>query len=823
MDDRPDYIGIYSIDAEIGSGGSARVFKAYDKRLLRWVAIKVLYDYQQQDLTREAQILAKINHPNVVSVLDIVEQTDSIALVMEYLPGKTLANALLETRPTLEKALQYGIEIAKGLDAIHQAGLVHQDIKPSNIFFDTNQQLKIGDFGIAQTLTHDTEKIDSLSVGSFYSLSPEQIAQQEVTAASDIYSLGILMFDLIAGVHPFAHAGDIANSLAERTTNPAPQLRSNYSAVNQLIMQMLERNPSKRPVSAAEIVQRIKTILTSDFNPLNQHTIEQNNPILISAQHTVSQRRKRVFWGSLVSVVVLIALTVWFQWPKQINYITVMPPEINQGLELPDIPLIQASVHQATVNVFQSIDTFKLVASSEVPDTLKNISDIQRITAAEHVLFTTLDCTLNACAVTFSFWEESPAILTRQEQIQVPTDRLLFVSDIVQEFLYKWVNASMTSSTVKGKNINEQEYRKFLALKNSYQTQSINADTYISALASLTDSSCQLEALCHALLLRYREQYFVTRDDVWLQKSRALLKDINDIQRKKRLMSAAAEIELAARNFDKAEEWLLLLENKDIVDDSVRSIRARWYFSQGLAEKAKALFSALVEDRPSTQHLYNYALMLFRSGETDKSLSILTRLLTRAPEHVKGLELQGIARYYTGDWNAVVASYQALIELNQGDNATTQSNLGFAFLMNGETDKALPHLQKAVEMAPNNPQILINLADSMLIQGDEAQSNILYQQVISQLLAIDKPSQNDLLTLAQAYAQLGQKNKALKVLIEAENKGANDPFTLYFLSLVYAILDENATAIAYKNRASEQGVPMSWFNIIWFESLTSSM
>jgi len=832
MDDLPDYIGIYAVDSEIGSGSTARVFKAYDERLLRWVAIKVLYNYQHQSLRREACELAKINHPNVVSILDIVELPDSVALVMEYLPGNTLASVMHESASNLEKALQYGIEIAKGLDAIHQAGLVHQDIKPENIFIDANQQLKIGDFGIVLSLERNAknsdrdepdgsvEQLDAFSAGSFYSFSPEQIKQQEITAASDLYSLGVLMFNLISGEHPFA-ASDMSKTLSERLERATPKLNSSSPAVNSLITQMLDKNPQKRPGSAYEVVQRLKTILKHEFNPFTQNTVAPNNAVLVGLREKLEKRKKRIFFSALATCALTIALITWLQWPKPSSYITVLSPDVTSGQDLPDIALIQASVHQATVNVFQSLDEYKLVASSEIPKTPENIPDIQRITAVDQVLYTQLDCALDSCALTFSHWQGTPATLFKQEQIQIPIDRLLFVKDFVQEFLYRWIGATSKNSNENSDvtGTDEREYREFLALNNNYKNQVVNMGEYITQLESLKDSSCSAQEICHVLLLTYRKQFLATRDDTWLQKSRELLNNANNLSTKNRLLSAAVEVELVAQNYQKADKLLVMLESKNVVDDTVKSLRARWYFSQGLTEKAKALFDALVKSRPSAHHLYNYALMLFRTGETDKSLEVLTNLLQRVPEHVRGLELNGIVRYYKGDWQAVVASYEALIALNQGNNATTQSNLGFAFLMNGELSKAVLHLENAIALAPNNPQITINLADSRFMQGNKEHAQVLYQKVVSQILALSAPTQNDLLTLAQAYAQLGHKSDALSVLADAESRGASDPFTLYFLSLVYAILDENAASLAYRKKASAQGVPNSWFDIIWFESL----
>ena len=815
----PDKIGHYQIESILGEGSSSIVFKAFDPRLSRQVAIKLLHAYEQDDVLQEAKIVASIHDPHVVTIYDVVEHKSQTALVMEYLPGETLAERIASAHSDLKSALSYTLEIAKGLHAIHQAGLVHQDVKAENCFFDENQYLKIGDLGIAKPIHQQSP---SPMAGSVFSLSPEQIQQTHIGVTSDLFSLGVLLYQMLMHRHPFAEEDNSKQTL-ENILNATPATpKTGYERIDSLVLKLLNKMPEHRPQSAQQVITTIKSVLNTELSPFGNITVSQDNPALEAARAKLEYRNKKKNKArkgvAFVVILMFLALTFWFFESPTPRYIVVLDPIISSGDNHPDIPLIKASVNQATIQVIQSLEQNKMVAADEVSQLSEgpaNIKQIQQITAADEVLFTQLDCLTSQCAVTFSLWQGTPAVLADQQQVQVPTDRLLYISDVIQSFLTPWLEGDKDSRMPAS---DEQSFRNLLALKQAYQNNEVSLTHYIDSLEALADGECRYEEICHILLEAYSKQFYRQRDTSWLEKARELVSSAENSTENltNRMMISIAALEIRAQNFDESNHWLTRLENKYRVDDSVKSLRARWYFSQGITVKGRTLLSNLIKERPAAKHLFNYALMLFKSGELADASAILDKLFVRVPDHTKGLELYGALRYYEGDWRGVISTYQKLIAMNQGNNPVTQSNIGFAYTMQNDSENALKHLRKAHNFSPSNPQILINLADAESIFGDKQLALRYYETVIKQISQLPKKTQNDTLTLAQALAHTNKHDEAQLELLKVERDTIEDPYTYYYLCLIYSLLGDTSTASAYKTKALDSGIAITWFDLAWF-------
>ena len=268
----PIKFGRYEIATEIGSGSMGKVYKAFDPLIERTVALKTIRmdikGEQQSDFEarffREAKSAGRLNHPNIVTIYDVGESGDSAYIAMEYLHGESLDKILAKhTALPLERSVHIALQIANGLAYAHQHGVVHRDIKPGNvILLRRGGVVKITDFGIAQILSGSQTQVGAL-LGSPRYMSPEQVQGTAIDGRSDVFSLGVMLYEMLTGVTPFA--GDNLSAIFYGIMNhdPAPPSSINPAlspAHDRIVMRALAKRPHERYANAREIATDLRAL-----------------------------------------------------------------------------------------------------------------------------------------------------------------------------------------------------------------------------------------------------------------------------------------------------------------------------------------------------------------------------------------------------------------------------------------------------------------------------------------------------------------------------------------------------------------------------------
>ena len=265
LDDR------YEIIEQIGVGGMAKVYKAKDRLLDRFVAIKILKDQYAEDdeflkkFNNEAQSAAKLSHVNIVNVFDIGQdlyQGQRIYyIVMEYVDGQTLKDLILaEKQLTNHDIIDYSTQIAQALKTAHQSGIIHRDIKPQNILIDRYGLAKVTDFGIARVSSNATITYTSSILGTVHYISPEQAKGKIVDEKSDLYSLGTVMYEMATGRVPFDADNSVGIAVMHIQDDPVEPKEYNPNLsdhLNYIIMKLLNKDPSSRFLNAKELIEAL--------------------------------------------------------------------------------------------------------------------------------------------------------------------------------------------------------------------------------------------------------------------------------------------------------------------------------------------------------------------------------------------------------------------------------------------------------------------------------------------------------------------------------------------------------------------------------------
>ena len=264
--------GRYRFEALVGEGTFARVFRVFDEHRRATLAAKVLRSDIAHEpaflarFRREARVLERLQHPHIVRYYDIVESGDTVFILTDHIPGRTLQSELRRIgRPlTMDEALAYLTPLAAALHFAHQEGIIHRDLKPANILLDDNDRLYVTDFGIARILSDTSTLTVDTTVGTPHYMSPEQIMAGTVTVTTAVYALGIMLYQMLTGQLPFT--GDSPDAAGTTTAmrivyehlhvKPTPPHQLNpalSSAVEAVILRCLEKDPAQRYQSVSAV------------------------------------------------------------------------------------------------------------------------------------------------------------------------------------------------------------------------------------------------------------------------------------------------------------------------------------------------------------------------------------------------------------------------------------------------------------------------------------------------------------------------------------------------------------------------------------------
>jgi eukaryotic-like serine/threonine-protein kinase len=328
--------GRYRLERLVGQGGMAEVWEATDTALSRRVAVKLLKPQLAHDAVvgerfrREAVAAAKLSHPNVVAVHDTIDDRGRQAVVMQFVKGRSLRQLLDEQRRlSPEHTAHIGACVAAALDAAHRAGMVHRDVKPGNILLTPDGRVLLADFGIAKAIgggEHDLTS-DNIMMGTAKYLSPEQVRGQPLDGRSDLYALGLVLYECLAGQVPFQGETDADTALARLQRDPTDLSRLRPTLPSPLvdtIHQLLARDPALRPASGAA-VQRVLTVVAAPLTnrsptPITPTTPDSDttptaNPAHLPHDATTMHRRRSIIGLVAALAMMAAAVMVWWWWP----------------------------------------------------------------------------------------------------------------------------------------------------------------------------------------------------------------------------------------------------------------------------------------------------------------------------------------------------------------------------------------------------------------------------------------------------------------------------------------------------------------------------
>jgi serine/threonine protein kinase/tetratricopeptide (TPR) repeat protein len=861
-------IGHYTILSSIGRGGMGLVYLARDTRLDRQVAIKCLRTelfepHYRARFKREALLLAKLNHPHIVQIYDYLETDEQLALVMEYVNGQNLQQHLRENIVPLTQRMQWLTHIAQGLAVAHDAGIIHRDLKAENILINQHKLAKITDLGIAKSQDFNATLTDHVT-GSYGSMSPEQAMGEELDFRSDLFSFGILAYQLLCGAHPF---GETENKLQlmQRIIShpPIPPTKKNPdlpSEAVQLLGQLLSKNPDNRPanthwvaaqceklyqLSAAnsvadtdntEVLQqsqsgysgiRKTSARNTQEHPTFETRLEKSKPSFFKAVKTYITERRNVFALASALLLMITGVTIWQLQPKPPRYVAVLLPNLTaNGMQESQQELVKGAVYDAIQQSVLQLDGYYLIPHNEIADinaanNKEGIENVRRATAADELITTDIQCKIEACTITLTRLtpdgkkQEGRLRVQDTKTVDVLTDNYLSVATIVQSNVGGLYSEDIG---IVFKQYDEKEYAAFLEANRSYRDKGASQDILakLDALSDKTKGMAALQTLYTDVSLDLHNE---TKDSDLLIK----LQKIISLDTKKKSNTTklynSFYLQIAQENYLEASKTITLIETTHPNDSSKNELLAYKMMAQKDYLAAIEYYQKSLASKKTTNTLYYLAFAYWYSGNMVESKKQLTSLLTLSPNLYKAHRLYGVISLLSGDLDQAVRSFEKSSNLQKNDTFSL-GNLGLCYLLEKKYHQALDIFNHISELAPQNITTWLNIADTENLAGNLPASKLIYEKIVNAINP-EKTNSENLRSLIQAYSHLGKHTEALRLLQQLERSDSQNIETTYTAAITHTLANNKSSAILYVESALKNNMSRIWFTFSWFNSLCS--
>lgn len=818
----------YRILERLGAGGMGEVYLAEDPRLQRQVAIKVLPPAASHDpeakarLLREARAASQLDHLNICTVFEVDESDDGrMFIVMAHYEGVTLDVRARAGLPP-EQRLHLAIQIASGLVAAHGKGIVHRDLKPSNIMVGSDGTARILDFGLAKVDGGEALTRDGSSMGSPAYMSPQQVEGETVDHRSDIWSFGALLHWMFAGETPFRRDTLQATFRAILEADPPALPESTPPGLSVLVARCLVKDPAGRPQQMADVLAALRGVERGDAD-IDATLAMDSVPLPSGARAPKPPRR----WGGPaigLLLLVLATVVVWFgrgflqSDPPPPQRVAVLEPTLTAGMD--DAPTVRASLLAAQWEALASYRNFALVDPELTREAERDSAAVAATVAADVVLRSRLATEGPDWVVTLQRLAADDDRVTWSGQVRAPrTEPSLLAAAVVARLATGFPEAEVREGT-PGFEIGDTDYLRFLEIQDAFRSGRAEAqlDSLVGELEGLRRAAPGFLPI-HLLETRILNvAYSTTRDPAYLERMERVVSRAQALAPgDPRASILRLRARLRAGDVVGAREVLAEVRQMDPGNPELPSLQAYIHREEGNLQEAVRLQRIAYERGASLQRLVELIELEHAAGLYTVARGHLEELLARDPDHRFGRSRLAEIELQHGDPHRAEQLYRAILE--DGPRMTAYANLGLALQLLGRYPESQVAAERALEMSPRHPYLLLNAADAASIAGDTARAAALYGRVLEEVGTGEGGDAYDLILLAQCHAQLGRPQQAVQRVQQALAVGGEDAEVHYLASLVYGLVGETTSSLVNARRALELGTQPRWFGLPWFDAL----
>jgi serine/threonine-protein kinase len=821
----------YRILSELGAGGMGVVYLAEDTRLGRRVAIKFLPEAANRNATArqrfmaEARAASSLDHPNVCAIHQVDETPDGrVFMVMGYYEGETLDRTVARGPLGARRVLELTAQLADGLAAAHARGIVHRDLKPSNLMVTREGTLKILDFGLARISGGEALTQTGASLGTPSYMAPEQVRDSNVDHRADLWSSGVVLFELLTGTRPFVGASMAATLYAIVHDEP-PRLGSAPGAptagLQRILDRCLQKEPARRYDSATE--------LAADLRAEASHLAGFEDVATMSVIAPRRAQRGVPRWRAPAGAVAALALLAWGgkAWldahPREALRVALAAVVLKDAVpgDSTEAALASANVQSTLLRELAGLRGVSALDGSELKGVEPTPVAVARALAAEEAIVATITARPDEWQVSLRRLRASDSTVVWAGDVTVARQPSLALSDALAARLVQGFPDHAPRVAARPA-IGPEDYAEFLDLSRIFHTthaRGIAPGEYSGRLDRLLGRAPRFLDLSLLDVLFAQDQFETTREGAMLERATRAAERARQIAPDDpRPMLARVDLALLASDTTTARQWLDRLRAVAPGDADVEFREARLLEATGRSEAAQARLQALVRRRPARLYYERLARMEYQGGHYDRARAHLNLLLERYPDYLFPHSYLAQLELLYGSPVRAESLYATLVE--RYPRPVYLSNLALAQMLLGRYAPAIGNLERALQQNAGNAVVRLNLADCLHLSGDHARAAAIYRGILAlEKGEADRDSPGGLLLRAQCLAHLGQSEPAVAAVQQALRTSGDDPDALFQSALVYCLAGERASALATARRALAAGLQPRWLGLPWFESL----
>jgi len=826
----------YEIIEKLGEGGMGIVYLAKDTRLEREVAIKFLPHHiapDQKSRERfkiEAKTAAALNHPNITQIFAIEEFKNETFIVMEYVSGVELRELVRDEPLPFEKAIHIAKQIVDGLQAAHEKGVVHRDIKSSNIMITEKGQIKIMDFGLAKFKGSAQLTQKGTTLGTAAYMSPEQIRGEKASESSDIWSFGVVFYELLTGELPFNSIYEQAAmySIVNEDPRPITELQEDIPAVvESIVSRCLNKEIEERSNTFDEIALDLKGLLEDDpsrseFKP---RTMTFKFPVSIP-----DSKKRLLTWSGTILIILLVLIfssdtirdLLSLDSAVDEHHLLVLP-FTNIGNEAGQQKFCDGLVEILTSKLSQLEQyhgSLWVVPASEVrKHKITSSSEANQRYGVNLAVTGSLQQFEDSYRITLNLVDAKKLRLVNSSIVDVEKSNLSFLQDITVAELLAMLNLELNPESKKmlhsGNTTLPGAYEFYLQgrgyLLRHEKPENINAaiDLFERAISIDTAYAVAYSGLGEAYWLKYEGD----KNPRWVEMA------INNSEHAKRIDSELAPVNVTLGIiYAGTGKYQIAIEafNRSLESDPTNHIAftglANAYAKQGKLKEAESTYKKAIALKPDYWGGYNaLGTFYYRQGKFENALNQFRKVIKLTPENYRGYNTVGAMLYYLKHLEEAKEMYLKSLAIKETYRAA--NNLAILYYSERLYPEAARMYERALKQNDHDYRLWGNLASAYYWTNDERDKSIpTVKKAIELAEEQRKINPRDpyiISDLANYYSDSGDQESALSLTHKVLDMAPDDMKILYGAAVVYEKLGDRDGALHWLERAIKSGHPWS--------------